>query len=224
MAETNTSDEISRFLDSGIYRFPNSNAVFMDPVRLLNRSYNRFRVSPSAYYSRFFQAEHHVRESPVASDSRKRKRKAIKPPPLNERERAADHRHQEAKPWLLEAHDSLLEASDLLPILSELRISSSSSAECSGDSSSDVEHSFIELGTNWRAPFYEITINFNPSGDEGSSGLVKNQNSEQRMLPIFNNLVVNETCDDVEAEFQNRHYVMPAQSSFYMRSLVVAST
>jgi hypothetical protein len=42
------------------------------------------------------------------------------------------------------------------------------------------------------------------------------QYSEQRVLPVFNNLVLNETSDDVEAEFLNSQYVIPRESSFYM--------
>lgn len=42
------------------------------------------------------------------------------------------------------------------------------------------------------------------------------QYSEQRVLPIFDNLVLNEMGDDVEAEFLNSRYVIPRESSFYM--------
>lgn len=82
--------ELSKFLDSGIYRFENSNAVFIDPVRVLNRSYTRFKVSPSAYYCRFF-------ETNVCSNPKKRKRKQKKTHMLNERELAADQRHRVIK-------------------------------------------------------------------------------------------------------------------------------
>lgn len=39
---------------------------------------------------------------------------------------------------------------------------------------------------------------------------------EQRVLPVFNNLVVNETGDDVEAQVLNSRYILPPNSSFYM--------
>lgn len=42
------------------------------------------------------------------------------------------------------------------------------------------------------------------------------QNCEERVLPVFNNLVLNETSDDVEAKFLNSSYVMPQKSCFYM--------
>lgn len=91
MENSKTSDKLSAFLESGIYRFENSNVVFIDPVRMLNRSYTRFRSSPSAYYSRFFDSK----ETIVTSDSKKRKRKEKKTPhDLNEREQAATLRHQ----------------------------------------------------------------------------------------------------------------------------------
>ena len=94
MAVAETSDRLSAFLSSGIYRLESCNAVFIDPVRVLNRSYSRFRVSPSMYYSRFFDSKHEDQESRFSSNSRKRKRKEKQPHALNERERSADERHQ----------------------------------------------------------------------------------------------------------------------------------
>lgn len=88
-------DGLSTFLNSGIYQFENSNAVFIDPVRVMNRSYTHFRVSPSAYYPRFFESKPLAQESRVSSsNSRKRKRKEKKPHSLNDREKAAEQRHQ----------------------------------------------------------------------------------------------------------------------------------
>lgn len=40
--------------------------------------------------------------------------------------------------------------------------------------------------------------------------------SEQRVLKVFNNLVVNESEEEVEAEFSGRRYIMPRKSCFYM--------
>ncbi|CAI0425486.1 unnamed protein product [Linum tenue] len=142
MAESETKDQLTAFLQSGIYRFSNSAVpvVFMDPVRVLNRSYSRVRVSPSTYYSRFFNsnvaADGVLRETELSSSSkkRKRKRKEKKSIPLNEREQAADQRHQ-------------------------------------------------------------------------------------RVVPVFDNLVVNEIGDEVEAEFLSRKYVIPRQSCLYMSDL-----
>lgn len=92
MEDSETGGKLSSFLDSGVYRFEDSTAVFIDPVRVLNRSYTRFRVSPSTYYSRSFESK--LQEPRVCSNSRKRKRKEKKPQTLNDRERAADQRHQ----------------------------------------------------------------------------------------------------------------------------------
>lgn len=91
-----TNNELSEFLESGIYRFGNSEAVFIDPVRVINRSYSRFRVSPSAYYSRSFRSSIKDADQQLldSSNPRKRKRKQKKVPILNERELAAELRHQ----------------------------------------------------------------------------------------------------------------------------------
>ncbi|POO03159.1 hypothetical protein TorRG33x02_012200 [Trema orientale] len=57
MADSEMSKKLSTFLKSGIHPFEDPSSVFIDPVRLLNRSYTRFRVFHlSAYYSRFFQS------------------------------------------------------------------------------------------------------------------------------------------------------------------------
>ncbi|KAF3446279.1 hypothetical protein FNV43_RR11458 [Rhamnella rubrinervis] len=215
MADSKMSEKLSTFLESGIYRFEESNAVFIDPVRVLNRSYNRFKVSPSVYYSRFFESKHTANET---SNSRKRKRKQKKSHTLNERERAADQRHQEVRPLLLEAHETLLRATDLLVAISNLRdCSGSSPSKCRGLSSSSIEQSFVELGRVWQAPLYEITLKFHPTNKthEDRGSLIM-ENSEQRVLPVFDNLIVNETSDDVEAEFLNSQYILPRESCFYM--------
>lgn len=36
------------------------------------------------------------------------------------------------------------------------------------------------------------------------------------VVSLFNNLIGNETNDDVEAEFQNSCYILPRRSSFHM--------
>ncbi|KAK9270182.1 hypothetical protein L1049_025758 [Liquidambar formosana] len=217
---TQTSHQVSTFLSSGVYRFENSMAVFIDPVRLLNRSYTRFRVSPSAYYSRFFQPNQPPRVS--SPNPRKRKRKDKQPHSLNQRELAADQRHQEARPLLMKAHEAVLQATELLSVLCDLRKDGCCSTEC-GElllPAAQLEQSFFELGRVWQAPLYEITLNFhrqNKTIEDGGSLPV--QNCEQTVLPIFNNLVANETNDDVEAEFFNIQYILPRKSCFYMSDL-----
>ncbi|CAL5415586.1 unnamed protein product [Camellia sinensis] len=221
MAELQTSDEVSMFLKSGIYHFESSNAVFIDPVRVLNRSYNRFRVSSSAYYSRFFESKYSKEDPTDSSHSRKRKRKQKQKRPLalNDRERIADQRHQEVRPLLLKAHEALLGATDLLAIVRNLRNGGCSSEDCGDSVSPSAEQSFVELGSVWQAPLYETTLNFpqfcEPTQDGGSSVV---QFIEQRVVQMFNNLVVNEASTDVEAEFLNRRYIIPRKSCFYMIS------
>lgn len=39
---------------------------------------------------------------------------------------------------------------------------------------------------------------------------------KHRVVPLFNNLVVNETSDEVEAEFLDHQYILPRESCFYM--------
>uniref|UniRef100_A0A7C9F6P8 Uncharacterized protein n=1 Tax=Opuntia streptacantha TaxID=393608 RepID=A0A7C9F6P8_OPUST len=108
-------NRLSAFLESGIYEFPNSNAVFIDPLRILNRKYSRFRVSPSAYYSRFFnpkfdsqplqKEKDEAEKSRVSANSLKRKRnqqKKIKQHyALNEKELLAEQRHHVQIPLIL---------------------------------------------------------------------------------------------------------------------------
>ncbi|OWM74497.1 hypothetical protein CDL15_Pgr004000 [Punica granatum] len=223
MAEPANSEKLTQFLKYGVYHLESSNAVFIDPVRALNRSYSLFKVSPLRYYSRFF--EHKplgTTATGTCSNSRKRKRKEKRPPlALNERERAADHRHQaspplcfpwkwyddggftfllgvihevkEVRPFLLKAHESLLRTDELLSVLPNLR--SGEAAPAGNDESELPQQSFIELGRLWQASMYEISLNFPHSReqtrDEGC----------QRLLPIFDNLVANDMDDDVEAEF-----------------------
>ncbi|KAA8537665.1 hypothetical protein F0562_027345 [Nyssa sinensis] len=219
MADSERSDQLSMFRKSGIYRFENSNAVFIDAVRVLNRSYSRFRVSPSAYYSRFFESKNLNEKSRASTNSRKRKRKEKKTHTLNEREQVADKRHQEARPLLLKAHEFLLGATDLLATMRNLRSDGCSLGECTDSFSQRVEQSFVELGSIWQAPLYEITLNFHHHKPNEGGGSPLAQHSEERVIPIFNNLVVNETTDDVVAEFLNRQYVIPRDCSFYMSDL-----
>lgn len=151
MAKT---DKLAQFLDSGIYESDDSNWFFLDPVRITNRSYTRFRVSPSAYYSRFFNSKQSSDSNP-----RKRKRKQKDPsfhlPSLGEQ--ASNLRHQEARLFLSKAHESFLKDIELVNLTKGLSDDDSSLLnKCCDD-----ELSFIELGGVWQAPFYEITLNFN---------------------------------------------------------------
>ncbi|CAN0922093.1 Methyltransferase-like protein 2 [Linum grandiflorum] len=212
-SKSDTMDQLSTFLQCGIYRFTEAPVVFMDPVRVINTSYSRVRVSASAYYSRFFNSNlsgHH--ETELSSTSRKRKRKERKPShALNERERAADLRHQQMRPLLMKAHECLVGASDLLAVLRSLSCDSLLTVERRESTVAGNEPSFLELGKVWQAPLYEITLKV-PDED----GCNADQPCSRRMVPVFNNVVINEAGIEVEAEFMSRKYVIPRESCFYM--------
>lgn len=93
------SDELQTFADTGIYRLggAGTGAIFLDPVRLLNESYQRFCVVPSTYYSRSFvpprSGGDQQTEQPGEQRKRKRNRKS-KPKELNAMEQIAEARHQ----------------------------------------------------------------------------------------------------------------------------------
>ncbi|XP_011649609.1 methyltransferase-like protein 2 [Cucumis sativus] len=207
-------DELSVFLESGIYRFVDSRFIFVDPVRVLNRSYSRFRVSPAGYYSRFFDYERKGLENKdCLSYGKKRKRKEKKLRCLNEKECAADQRHQVAKPLLLKAYELLLQATDLLSVTRSLNRESGSSE---GRNLPSDHQLLIEHGRIWQAPLYEITLKL-PEHDQSSE--VGGSSFKDRVVPLFNNLVVNETSDEVEAEFLDHQYILPRESCFYMSDL-----
>jgi hypothetical protein len=71
-------EELQSFEATGIYRLggAGTEAVFLDPVRLLNESYQRVCVVPSAYYSRRFGPPQlgGDQETEQAEERRKRKR------------------------------------------------------------------------------------------------------------------------------------------------------
>ncbi|KAL4566324.1 hypothetical protein LXL04_030438 [Taraxacum kok-saghyz] len=240
-ALTDDNQKLSVFLKSGIYRLQGSNAVFMDPVRVLNLSYSHFRVSPSSYYSRFFEPNPSGEEqSRVSQNQRKRKRKEKKPPALNEKEQAAEERHQNARPILMKAHELLLGANDLLRNLGKLRSDGDfPSHDCEPSTSTSDEHSLVELGSVWQAPLFEVSLypHQHHSPTQGTSYIFHGwfaevistycfdadslsvQNCEKRNSPAFGSLVANETNSDMEADFLNRKYIIPKQSSFYMSDL-----
>eukprot|EP01018_Ginkgo_biloba_P031858 Gb_04122 [translate_table: standard] len=88
-------NELDGFLSTGIYQIPNANALFVDPVRILNSSYNNFSISPALYYSRSlpclpkFESQD-KEDQKTKKRQRKRKRNAYVP---NEKEQLAEKRH-----------------------------------------------------------------------------------------------------------------------------------
>ncbi|WZZ58074.1 methyltransferase-like protein 2 [Brassica napus] len=207
-------DQLTRFLDSGIYESEDSKWLFVDPVRIINRSYTRFRVSPCAYYSRCFNSKHLNPQQPnELPNTRKRKRNKQKKPSFHlpsAAEQASNLRHQEARLFLSEAYESLLEETELLSLVKGL--SSDDDGLLRTKCCEDDEVSFVELGGVWQAPLYEITLSLNLHRDDN-----KEKCSEER---VFNNLVANETEEEVDAEFSNRRYIMPRKSCFYMSDLL----
>lgn len=71
---------------------------------------------------------------------------------------------------LISAHNSLLEAKDLLEFLPGLI----KGDECLPNVKASSENNFVELGSSWRAPFYEMTICFqNPHGQDDAGSIIK---------------------------------------------------
>ncbi|KAI3843653.1 hypothetical protein MKW98_013589, partial [Papaver atlanticum] len=179
----------------------------MDHVRVLKASeYTQFRVSPSVYYNQFFEYED-KEKTRVSTTSKKRKRKERKPYTLNERERSADQRHQ---PLLLKAHEVLFGAKDLLHCISNLKSNGGDDDGCCSNGIREL--SCIEDGeNNPLLSLEDYAMIFVPCvGYSGSSLGVS------RLVPAFNNLVMNESCDDVEAEILNNRCVLPRNKCFYM--------
>ncbi|XP_074303595.1 methyltransferase-like protein 2 [Silene latifolia] len=240
---------LTNFLKSGIYKFPNSNTTFIDPVRILNNNYSQFRVSPSSYYSRFFnsnssinkpQQQHEQEQEQIGEDSNsgflkkntKRKRNQKKNNKnknkkqcvgLNEKELLADQRHQEIRPILVKAHEELLLAKEVLDVICELNCEPEGWQRCIDLNSEEVkeELSLVELGKVWQAQFYEIALRFNEASKEieEDGDSTTDRHYDPRLLPLFNNLNSNETDNDAVAEFLTLEYVLPKRSCFYMSDL-----
>uniref|UniRef100_A0A0E0NR14 Uncharacterized protein n=1 Tax=Oryza rufipogon TaxID=4529 RepID=A0A0E0NR14_ORYRU len=167
------SDELRAFEATGIYRLAESGAAFLDPVRILNASYRRFRLVPSAYYSRSFgtsrqggeaETERTGEASPERKKRKRKRQRQPKPRELNEVERMAEARHQGARPLLSSAHKSLLKAKDLLEFLPRMIKEDVRML----DVESNLEKNLVELGSSWRAPLCEMTLCFQKSSGEDS--------------------------------------------------------
>ncbi|KAL1564451.1 DNA-3-methyladenine glycosylase I [Salvia divinorum] len=217
MAASEPDSRLAVFLKSGTYRLDEASAFFIDPVRVLNRSYTRFRVSPSAYYSRFFPYSNPSICNPHVSPKNPKKRKFRGQDKkisqaLNSREQLADRRHQEARMGLLKAHEALLGDSDLLGVLRNLR---GDGDENHGEMTSDLD--FVKLGSVWQAPFYEIVLKV---GDDGSAAENAGIGSSyQREVPVFDNFIAIESSHDIEAELLDHKYILPKKSCVYMSDL-----
>ncbi|CAM8927877.1 unnamed protein product [Rhodiola kirilowii] len=224
------AEELSEFLRTGIYRLSNSSGVFVDPVRVLNRYYSTYQVSPSAYYSRFFQSgqqrqQQQQQTRPTATTSRKRKRPATEPRShnLNQAETLAQLRHQEVRPLLVKAHESLLEAIDLLSVLPRLRNISSTSENLNVAGWNNL---WLSLGHTGELPCSTSLLTFTQVGftppimRSSSDATAPSSSDDRKVLPVFNNLIANDTTYDVEAEFLDHQYIIPRKSCFLMSDMV----
>ncbi|KAL0704589.1 hypothetical protein Bca4012_071014 [Brassica carinata] len=194
-------DQLTRFLDSGIYESDDSKWLFLDPVRIINRSHTRFRVSPCAYYSRCFNSKH-LNPQNELPNPRKRKRNKQKNPSFHlpsAAEQASNLRHQEARLFLSEAYESLLEETELLSLVKGLS-SDDDDGLLRTKCCEDDEVSFVELGGKC---------------------------SEERVFKVFNNLVANETEEEVDADscviwFFSCFHVASKSDLLHLRNLVPA--
>ncbi|KAJ0982173.1 hypothetical protein J5N97_010428 [Dioscorea zingiberensis] len=210
-------DELLSFMSSGIYRFSGSNAVFIDPVCMLNNLYTQFKVSPAVYYSRFVEVPSEVNDGnpvvPSSSTKSKKKRKRSSHC-LNEREKSAENRHLNARSFLVSAYESFQRAADLLHFLPNL---------LKGDDSlpdkRDAELNFIELGNLWQAPLYEMSLCCSMENMPAEGGNQPSHCGEMRAVPIFNNLISNESGYDLEADFLDSRYILPGKCCFFMSDL-----
>ncbi|XP_039119564.1 methyltransferase-like protein 2 isoform X3 [Dioscorea cayenensis subsp. rotundata] len=213
--EYDVHDELLSFMSSGIYRFSGSNVVFVDPVRVLSNSYSRFRINSAGYYSRFFgvPSKGNDGNSVDSSSSMKNKKRKRNSQSLNEREKSAENRHQNARPFLVSAYESFQRATDLLHFLpSLLKEDDSMPDKC------DTELNFIELGSLWQAPLYEISLSL-PMENIPAEGGSQPSCCEGRAVPVFNNLIRNQSSYDLEADFLNRQYILPGKCRFFMSDL-----
>lgn len=64
---------------------------------------------------------------------------------------------------LLRAHEAFLGASELLGVLRNLR--GDGEENCGDLTSPERELDFVELGSVWQAPFYEIVLKVGDDGD-----------------------------------------------------------
>ncbi|CAN6448024.1 unnamed protein product [Victoria cruziana] len=214
-------EEVAAFLSSGIYRLGTTNDVlFIDSPRLLNDDYTHFRLSASAYYERPFplgQTQREDSSSILNSKCRKRKRKEYV---LNERERTAEERHQDRKFFLLKAHQLFLGATELLHCLSNLKRDKLMDMKYEkAPFAREEEFSFVELGSLWQAPFYEIFLHFVTPKTEHISEVATGFEHGGGSVQVFNNLVTNSSNNDVKAEFLGNWYIFPRESCFYMSDL-----
>ncbi|KAH7665436.1 MT-A70-like protein [Dioscorea alata] len=142
--------------------------------------------------------------------NKKRKRNSQS---LNEREKSAENRHQNARSFLVSAYESFQRATNLLHFLPSLLKGDDSMSD-----KSDTELNFIELGSLWQAPLYEISLGL-PMENISAEGGSQPSCCGERAVPVFNNLIRNQSSYDLEADFLNRQYILPGKCCFFMSDL-----
>ncbi|KAK9136396.1 hypothetical protein Syun_015726 [Stephania yunnanensis] len=126
-----------------------------------------------------------------------------------------------ARDLLMRVHEGLVCDEDMLSRLRDLNKIGSCLVERKVVNDADIAGQwFVELGRVWQAHLYEIAlrcsrVSEDRGGEDGGSASLR-YDEQEKVVPLFNNLVVNDTSSDVEAEFLNRLYVMPQRSCFYM--------
>lgn len=227
-------DGLEEFLSTGIYRIPNGNALFLDPVRILNSCYTHFSISPSIYYGARSLPHPHIdpphnqkdeeeedgqNKKETKKPQRKRKRKAYS---LNEKEQIAEKRHEEVRPFLSSAYEAFVKDPNSLSILQCLKgshgchVRTNHALEIT-DKCGESNASFVELGKLWQAPLYEMSLYSCARKENGGEPVLKQE--RKSTLPLFNSIIENESNDDAIAECLCSFYVLPRQSSFLMSDL-----
>ncbi|KAL5185677.1 Methyltransferase-like protein 2 [Glycine soja] len=176
----------------------------MDPVHVLNRSYLRFTVSPSSYYSRFFKSSSTTPNSvttvtsPLTTQKRKEPR-ALVDTSLKSGSRCSKRECEGGQHSFVD----LVQVAPQLEVTLNLRV---------GDADSDPHLPPNDLEGEW-------LVNKNLLHEFNSLISQIRLVCNAAVLPAFNNLVANDTKDDAVAEILNNRYIMPQESCFYMSDL-----
>ncbi|KAL2653789.1 hypothetical protein R1flu_021917 [Riccia fluitans] len=224
-------------LMEGVMEIPGANAVWLDPVAVLNRGYSLYLVAYSQYYSRaYFGNLNSSASAPSIGDglagseggTRKRKRKKTYTP--NEKEVMAELRHQESRSAILKAHSLFLETrrplissklnlenipcsrTETPPQISTHSISGTSSTSLS----EEAEVDFVRLSELWQAPLYELNIlgNSSHSSNKTSCDLRCCEETDTRQTPLFGCIVEHEEEEEVLAECAGCIFVVPSHCRF----------
>ncbi|XP_057814942.2 methyltransferase-like protein 2 isoform X2 [Cryptomeria japonica] len=224
------------YLSTGIYRFPNVNAVFLDPVRILNISYTNFSISPHLYYTRSLpnpcNGEEKKEEAtgPKEQKDKKRKRKTNNSYVPNAKEELAHKRHMEVRPFLSSAYEAFLKEPSLLSILCSLKdntvytkadnalVDNRQENDALVDNKGENIPSFIELGKLWQAPLFEISFH-RQVREESVQGEIALQEDKNVTCSLFNTLIENRSNDDAITECLSSCYILPRRSSFLMSDI-----